>query len=67
MTSNLSERLAAIAMLQAKIKQTAMTYQRLAKEVVAKHYGLPFADVDLRFLDWMKLRERYERETGRPL
>jgi len=48
-------------------KFSSMTYQRTAKETVAAHYGLPFEKVDLPFNEWMALRERYERETGKQL
>lgn len=58
---------AELGVLQAEIKQMSMTYQRSAKEIVARYYGLTFAQVDLPYPEWAALREKYEKETGNTL
>ena len=53
-----------VASLQALLKDCCRIYQFDAKQTVAKYYGLPFGEVDLPYLEWSALRERYQRDSG---
>jgi hypothetical protein len=59
--------LAEIGVLQAAVKSFSMVYQGRLKLIVADHYGLSFAEVNLPFAEWMALRHKYELETGNRL
>jgi hypothetical protein len=50
--------------LKAELLRRCMIYQYEAKQTVAKHFSLTFEKVDLPYLEWVKLRERYTQETG---
>jgi hypothetical protein len=55
------------AEIERELKKLAKVYQLEAKLTVAKYYGLTLAQVDLPFVEWRSLRDRYEQETGKKL
>ncbi len=60
----LLQQLGEVAALRKLLKERTMIYQYEAKVRVARHFGLEFAEVNVAYVDWAKLRERYRAETG---
>jgi hypothetical protein len=47
-----------------ELKRRSMIYQYDEKLVVARHFGLSFAEVDLPYVEWKVLREQYHAEIA---